>query len=128
MSSADRDKLLRTVDNEILKDQFIQELGQKAIVKRTSVDQSEHTDQLRAVLSDIARDLQSIGQVPKGMQYRGSLSVHIFTSEILREGAFITLNNLEDLPLPLADAALRELNGSTKENYSKRRSKQRSGF
>lgn len=113
--------------NEILKDRFIQDVGQKAVVQRESV-QNEHMDQLRGVISDIGEDLLKIGVAPKGMKYEGSLCVHVYSSVILRQAAFVTTNNLGSLNHPLADAGLRDLNGWVTEHFQGKRQKLRSGF
>lgn len=126
-TSDDRKKMQQGLDQEILKEKFIQDLGQKAIVERTIID-GEHMDQLRQVLGDVAADLQRIKAVPEGMKYSGSFSVHVFKSELLRTAAFATVNNLNGCPFDLADAAMRELNGSVKETFGKSRQKLRSGF
>lgn len=123
----ERDSVIRQVTDELLTSRFIQDLGQKARVDR-SVISNEHMDQLRQVISDVGMDLVNVGAAPKGMTYRGSLSVHVFTSEILRSAAFATLSNLGDMDFTLADGALRELTGSTLEQYGKTRKKLRSGF
>lgn len=124
----DRKALIEGVTNEILKDKLIQEMGHKAIVDRTKIENNERTDALREVIGDVAKDLQEIGQVPRGMNYCGSLSVHVFKSVILGEAAFATINNIGSLDVALADGALRELTGTTMEFFGKPRQKRRSGF
>ena len=62
------------------------------------------------------------------MDYVGSLSVHVYKSEILRTAAFATVSNLEGLTFDLADGALRELTGTTLVYYGRSRQKLRSGF
>jgi len=120
-------QLEKETANEILKDQFIQQVGSKAIVNRSDLE-NERTDRLREVLVEIGKDLLETGVAPKGMQYRGSLSIHIYASDILRTAAFVGLSETSELPGPLADAALRELTGSTMVKYGKKRQKLRSGF
>lgn len=128
MSNQDeRKKLAKAVTDDLLTEKFIKDLGQKARVERSSL-QSEHLDQLREVVADVGRNLLEVGAVPRGMNYCGSLSVHIFKSEILKTAAFATVSRTEDLTVDLADGALRELTGTTMESYGKRRQKLRSGF
>lgn len=117
----------RQIANDILKEQFIKDLGSKARVDRSQIDNSR-MDELRSVLSDIGVDLEKIGAVPKGMTYCGSFSIHVYKSEILRTAAFATLTNKGTCDGALADAAMRELNGSVSESYGKARPKLRSGF
>jgi len=126
-TSDDRKKLQQGIDQEILKEKFMQDMGQKAVVDRTVID-GDHMDQLRGVLGDIALDLQKINAVPAGLKYSGSLSIHIFKSELLKTAAFATVNNMGVMSFDLADAGLRELNGSVKEAFGKARQKLRSGF
>lgn len=127
MKREEREAAIVAVTNDLLTSKFTTELGSKAIVDRTSIS-SEHLDQLRNVIADVGRDLQKIGAVPKGMTYIGSLSVHVYTSAILKNAAFATCSPTDNLPSDLADGALRELTGSTMLQYGKKRQTQRSGF
>jgi hypothetical protein len=127
MKKTDRETMINDVTNELLTAKFTQELGQKARVERSSIE-NEHMNQLREVISDVGRNLEEIGAVPKGMQYVGSLSVHIYKSEILRTAAFATVSETSALTFDLADAGLRELTGATLVSYGKTRKKLRSGF
>ena len=113
--------------NDNLKKNFIDELGSKARVERTQLE-SDYLDQLREVIADVGRDLEKVGAVPKGMTYRGSLCVHVYTSGILKTAAFATTSPKGSLTVDLADGALRELTGGTMESFGKRRQKLRSGF
>lgn len=128
MSDKDEKKnLQKEVTNDLLTSQFVKDLGQKARVERTEL-RTEHTAQLREVLRDIGRDFERCGEVPKGMHYAGSLSVHVFTSEILRTAIFVNLTAQDGLTPDLADAAMRELNNGVRESFGLRRQKLRSGF
>lgn len=127
MSKFDERQLRQDITDEILTQKFKSELGSQARVERTAL-QNERLDQLREVLSDIGKDLSESGAVPRGMQYCGSLSVHIYKSEVLKTAAFATLSSSENLTFDLADAGLRELTGTTHESYGKKRQKTRSGF
>lgn len=129
MSAGDeRKKIQQALTNDMLTESFQTELGQKALVQRTTVDADERQDQLREVLSDIAKDLSATGVAPKGMEYLGSFSVHVYHSKVLRTAAFAVLNNGARVPFDLADAAMRELTGSVVEYHGRRRQKLRSGF
>jgi hypothetical protein len=125
--SEKRERAIRSVTDDLLTAKFTQELGQKAIVERSAVE-SERNDELREVLQDIGRDMEKTGTVPKGMQYAGSLSVHVFKSEALKTVAFATLNATNAMSFDFVDGALRELTGSTFEQFGRARKKLRSGF
>lgn len=127
MSSANDKKISEAVTNEMLTDKFIQDLGQKARVERIDLA-NDRTENLRAVVKDIGQDLLDAGIAPKGMQYRGSLTVHVYSSTVLNAAAFLTLNHLGTLDGGMADGALRELNNTTKTQFGKSRQKLRSGF
>lgn len=122
-----RERAIRSVTDELLTQKFTTELGQKARVDRSSL-QGEHMDQLRAVISDVGEDLLRVKAVPRGMTYCGSLCIHVYKSEVLRTAVFATTSNLGSMTFDLADGALRELTGSTMEQYGKSRQKLRSGF
>lgn len=122
-----RDEAIRAVTDDLLTSRFTTELGQKARVERSEIS-GDHMDQLREVICDVGRNLSETGSIPRGMEYVGSLSIHIYKSEILKTAAFATVNSLGAVPFDLADGALRELTGSTLESYGKRRQKLRSGF
>lgn len=124
---SEREEMIRDVTNDLLTSKFTTELGQKAKVERHEV-KDERMDALREVIADVGRDLLTCGVVPKGMQYIGSLCVHVYKSEVLRTAAFATTSNLNQLTFDLADAGLRELTGSTLVTYGRSRQKLRSGF
>ncbi len=125
--SEDRKKMLEQANNEILLDKFVQQLGSKARVDRTDVEGDE-IDRLREVVAKIGTELIEVGAVPRGMEYLGSMTVHVYKSEIMKTAAFLSLNNMRELHPGMADGALRELNGKVKEFYGKSRQKLRSGF
>lgn len=124
----ERESLIREVTNDLLKSKFTTEVGQKAKVERRVIEQSAHMDELREVVADVGRNLEEIGAVPKGMTYRGSLSVHVYTGEATRTFAAATISNHGTMTFDLADAGLRELTGTTLESYGRSRKKLRSGF
>lgn len=122
-----RDAIIRAETNEVQKSQFIQDLGQKAHVERGTIA-NEKTEQLRDVLKDIGRDLITVGAVPQGCDYIGSLSVHVYTIEALGSALFACLTVPGQMTSSLADGALRELNGSVKVMFGQARQTLRSGF
>lgn len=124
----DRERLHREISNEILKDKYTQDVGQKAVVERRTLENDERTDQLRQVIRDVALDLQETGKVNKGLQYRGSLTVHVYTSELLRVTEFAPLTVDADLPPVLGDAAISALRNSFLADTGRRMQKKRSGF
>lgn len=123
----DQKNFEKAVTNELLTSKFTADLGQKARVERHDLS-GERQEQLREVLADIGRDLLATGQVPKGMTYRGSLSVHVYSSEIMKTAVFATVSKLDDMNSNLIDGALRELTGTTFEKIGRGRKKLRSGF
>lgn len=123
----DRKAFVAGVTNEVMKEKFIQDLGQKARVERSTIT-NEHMDELRGVVGDVGRNLEEIGAVPKGMTYCGSLSIHVYKSSLLKTAIFATVNNFGSLDASLAEGALRELTGATMEVFGKQRQKLRSGF
>lgn len=123
---AERRALQKKVTDDLLSSKFTRETGWKAVVDRTSIE-NEHLDKLRAVLRDIGEDLLRVGAVPKGMQYMGSLSVHVYKSEILQSIAYATISANEKIPFDVADGALRELTSNTFVSYGKAQRKRRSG-
>lgn len=120
-------ELVKVAESEVLKDQYMQNVGQKAVVERHDAT-GESIDQLRACLAELGDELGKRGIAPKGMQYVGSLSTHVFHSEILKVTAFVNLNNMKALSFGQADAACREMNNKVKEYWGQRRQKLRSGF
>lgn len=126
MSNDERKKLITDITNDLLKSRFTSEVGQKARVDRSEIN-SKHMEILRDVLREIGLNLKEIKAVPQ-MDYVGSLSVHVYKSELLRTAAFATISATENMTFDLADAALRELTGSTLASYGKNRKKLRSGF
>ena len=126
MRVKNREEIIKGMTNEALKDKFQTEMGQKAVVERSEIE-NERMHQLREVLADIGRDVAASGEIPKGMEYVGSLSVHVYKSEILRTAAFMQLSNLGTLDYHLADAALRELTGQVYMKFGKEKGKRRSG-
>lgn len=123
-----RNAMIKDATDAALTSKLIQDIGQKAQVERVSVTDNEGANQLREVLGEIGQNLQEIGVAPKGMTYRGTLSVQVYTTATLNMAAFVVHNNLGTLDGSLADGALRELTGGTMQAFGKGRQKLRSGF
>lgn len=124
---SEREALIKGVDQEALKSKFIQDVGSKVRVERSKIE-NEKMDQLRGVLEEIGKNIVDVGAAPKGMDYIGSFSVHVYKSDALRTIAYATLNADEKVPFDVADGAMRELNGNVQENHGRSRQKMRSGF
>lgn len=122
------DQYIAKVSNEILRDKHAQEMGQKAVVERRTLENDERTDALRQVIRDIAKDLQESGLVTKGLQYKGSLTVHVFASEVLRITEMVPLTVTGNLHPVLGDAALNQLRNSYLSDTGRRMQKKRSGL
>lgn len=127
---SDRDKrIIKELTNEALTSKFATELGQKAQVEHHAVANDERMDQLREVLRDVGRDFQTTAKVPKELTYMGSLSVHVFASEVMKgQFQFVGLNAYDKMPYLVADAALQKLRGDVTQVYVGNRQKKRSGF
>lgn len=110
------------------KKDFDSQLGSRAIVEHHTLENDNYTFQLREVLADMGADLQKAGKVPKGMEYQGSFSVHVYASPILRTFAFAGINHPGTCHGQLAEAAGMKLNQDIREYYQGRRQKLRSGF
>ena len=122
-----REALIKGVDQELLKSQFIQDVGSKVRVERTKIE-NDKMDQLRDVLAEIGQNIVDVGAAPKGMDYLGSFSVHVYKSDTLRTIAYATLNSDDRVTFDVADGAMRELNGNVQENHGRSRQKTRAGF
>ena len=121
-----RERLITSVTDDLLKSKFTSSVGQKAMIQRSEIN-NERMEELREVVREIGKDLLECGVAPKGMEYMGSKTVHIYKSEILRDAAFVTVSALDRCTFDLADGGLRELTGNTLLHYGKTRQKRRSG-
>lgn len=119
--------LIQEHTNEVLKQKHNTEIGQKVIVQREQVS-NEATAQLKEVLQDIGKNYLEIGAIPKGMQYLGSLAVHIYVAPNIRQQGFVSQIALENCPEVIASDAMKDLKGSAMGFYSRARQKLRSGF
>lgn len=126
MKKTDEKKLITEVTNNLLTNKFQTEMGQKALVERSTI-QNEHMDKLRGVIAEVGKNLEEVGAAPKGMTYVGSMSVHIYTSQILRAAAFVQLSELKLVDYNLADGAMREMRDGVLRYYGKATQRRRSG-
>lgn len=107
---------------------FETDIGQKAIVEHHSLGGSEVVAQLREVLVDSALDLQNKKVVHPELEYLGSLSVHVYASQALRQFSFVGITNPHKMTHPVADAAVSKLKQDVREFFRGKRQKLRSGF
>ncbi len=108
---------------------FDSDLGSKAQVEHHGINNDEYQNQLRAVLADMAGDLQRTGSVPEGLEYQGSFSVHVYASSALKGTfAFAGVTNPGKCHYKLAEAAIMKLREDVEEYYSGKRRVKRSGF
>lgn len=125
-----KDDKSRKATEGLLRSNFTQELGQKAIVEHHVLDEEEkrYAAELREVLAAMAADLQRVKIVNPGFDYLGSFSVHVFASEIMRAFEFMSITNPHKATHPVADAALRKLTQDVNEHFTGKRQRLRSGF
>lgn len=126
--SKKEDQFIAKVSNEILRDKHAQEMGSKAIVERRTLENNEILASLREVIEDIAKNLQERNFVTKGLDYKGSLTVHVFASEVLRITEMVPLTVTGNLHPVLGDAALNQLRNSYLSDTGRRMQKKRSGL
>jgi hypothetical protein len=108
---------------------FKTDIENRALVEHHSITSTPEIEQLREVLSDIGKDLQKIGVAPKGMEYMGSFSVHVYANEGLKGTyAFAALTNPHKCFFKLAEAAGKKLMGDIQMQFTGRFTKKRSGF
>lgn len=126
--SKKEDQFIAKVSNEILRDKHAQEMGSKAVVERRTLENNEILASLREVIEDIAKNLQERNFVTKGLEYKGSLTVHVFASEVLRITEMVPLTVTGNLHPVLGDAALNQLRNSYLSDTGRRMQKKRSGL
>jgi hypothetical protein len=119
---------IKRITNDLLKTSFATEIGQKAIVERTPVEQDERTEQLRSVLQDVGRDFLETGKAPKGMEYWGSVAVHIYAAPVT--GVFANIKQIAPTKCPdeLLVRAVDDLRRGVLTYIGKEGGKLRSGF
>lgn len=106
------------------KQNFNTEIGQKVKVERHEV-KNETAERGNAELRQIG---ERFNPYPQAMQYKGSMCVHVYQSEILGHIMFAAQNLIQDIPEETASAALSDLRGSAQEFYGRNRQVKRSGF
>lgn len=128
MKKDDLTKLNKGITTELLKDKFISDVGQKAIVQREAIPQDNITEQLGEVLQDIGRNFQETGKAPKGMDYLGSLAIHIYAAPVTRQFANIKQIYPIECPDGLLIKAAEDLSRGVVTYVGKKAPKLRSGF
>ena len=107
---------------------FKTELGSKAVNEHHSIAHIPEVAQLREVLKDMGKDLQRVGAAPKEYAYRGSFSMHVYSSAIAGQLAFVGISAPERMPFDLAEAAVDKMRGDIQMMYLGKMQKLRSGF
>lgn len=122
------DKKIREVTQDLLKTNFATEIGQKAIVERAEIKQDERTEQLGAVLRDIGQDFGATESGLKGMEYWGSVAVHIYAAPVT--GIFANVKQIHPTKCPdeLLVRAVDDLRRGVLTYVGKQPGKLRSGF
>lgn len=126
MSSGE--KKVRQHLNDALSEKYQTQVGQKVLVERHKLHDNERRSALKEVLTDIAGDLQTIGDVPRGAEHIGSFSVHAYYAPTLEQMFFATVNAPGKCTFNVAESASAELFGTICEQYGVRRQKKRSGL
>lgn len=104
---------------------FTQNLQGTAKVERHDIS-GEQAEKGNARLRDLGTDLNPM---PEYLNYKGSMAVHIYQSEMLGQIFFMgQTNTLADTPEETASAALSNLRGDAQTYYGRTRQKKRSGF
>jgi len=100
-------------------------MGQKVKVERHEVA-SEASTKGNGLLRDIG---ELVNPIPNTLKYVGSMAVHIYQSEMLRQVFFMgQAQTLGDTPEETASAALTNLKGDAMNYYGRARKTKRSGF
>lgn len=123
------EELKREATQDALTAKYNTEMGQKAIVQREVIEHSELKDQLRLVLQDIGMDIQKLSdKIPKGMNYVGSMAVHVYKAPTLGMIACYSQLNISNCSEQDVSNMLRDLRGSAIESFGHKRQKLRSGL
>jgi hypothetical protein len=125
-NQANNKTALQRATEESMKLKYADQMGQKVLVERTKLD-GERTEALREVLRDIGRDMQTQKIANEGTEYKGSFSVHVYFSELLKRMDFVVLTAPDAVPFNVAEDACRELFGSICEDFGHKRPVRRSG-
>lgn len=107
---------------------FESELGSKAVVERTPLEQDERTEQLGEVLRDIGRDFAETVPAIKGMKYLGSIAAHVYVGEALGTFANIKQIRADECPPELLMRLGEDLAKACMESAGRKAPKLRSGW
>jgi hypothetical protein len=112
----------------MMKTEFATQLGQKAVVERSVIERDDRTEQLSSVLQDIGQDFLTTGKAPKGMEYWGSVAVHIYAAPVT--GTFANIKQICPTKCPdeLLVRAIDDLHKGVLTYIGKKPGKLRSGF
>lgn len=113
----------RNSDKDLI---FDTQIGQKATVQHSIIENDPRHQALRDVLRDIAKDMAENDPALSAMVYKGSFSVHVFAGKT--GFAFAGLMAPDSCHYKLAEAASMKLREDIEEHYGGRRRKKRSGF
>lgn len=116
--------------NDYQTNRFLNEVGSKAIIQREQVETGELQHQLSAVLKDLGADIQRLSSsIPQGMEYYGSMAVHIYGAPNTRTVCYYNQLALEKCPEALAGPAISDLRNAAIESYRPGRAqRKRNGF
>ena len=104
---------------------FYGEVAHKATVEREETT-NEKSARAGKALRQIGDDLNFSTEHAK---YMGSAAVHIYASEVLGQGFFISqVSTLDECPEPLASTAMSDLQKEAMKFYGRTPGKKRSGF
>ena len=128
--SDEEKKIARAATEAALLKQFKSDIGNKAVIEHHGLppETEEYVDKLRDVLADVGQDLLAVGAAPKGFDYLGSFSVHVYGAEVTHQLAFLSLTNPHKTTHPLADAAMHKLTEDVNAHFTGTRRKLRSGW
>lgn len=122
-------ELKREATNDVMRHKHDVEMGQKVTVERKIVENSEMKEQLRLVLQDIGNDIKNLSNdIPNGMEYAGSMAVHIYKAKTIGAIAIYSQLNTQNCTERDVSNAIRDLRGSAIESFGHRRQKMRSGW
>lgn len=132
--SKKRTEIAKALERDLISDyqnkKFLDEVGHKARIEREVVEMGQLHSDLREVLEAIGKDIQNLSQnIPKGMEYCGSMAVHIYKAPITGMVAYYNQLSLTNCPEALAGPAISDLRNAAIESYHPGRAqRKRSGF
>lgn len=103
---------------------FNTQLGQSAEVSREKIkgDKSAECNKRLREIGALANPL------PDNLGYKGSIAVHVYYNETLKQGFFVSQPLVRGVQEDLGMAATKDLIGATMEAYGYKRPRKRSGF